>query len=184
MDDPIGTIRVRPTASTEPRRFKDCDGDTWTESEPGMLRLTKCAGDRNQYTGIEDSIEDVQMEHGPLTEIRPDVGADLRKARPPDPRAGTEAAGGGRRMSMEDQCAPYRAKLKAEPFASIVPNRRPEVKLHAGVGLAKLAVGYSTGSGARGGEIYGRTADGWELLYCVESGTQFADLPWNREGSG
>ncbi|WP_327379406.1 hypothetical protein [Streptomyces sp. NBC_01212] len=55
------------------RQFKDCDGDTWTEFEPGMLRLTECAGYRNQYTGIEDSIEDVQAEHGPLTEIRPDV---------------------------------------------------------------------------------------------------------------
>lgn len=55
------------------RQFKDCDGDTWTEFEPGMLRLTECAGDRNQYTGIEDSIEDVQTAHGPLTEIRPDV---------------------------------------------------------------------------------------------------------------
>ncbi|WP_069752922.1 hypothetical protein [Streptomyces sp. EN16] len=55
------------------RQFKDRDGDTWTEFEPGMLRLMKCAGDRNQYTGIEDSIEDVQADHGPLTEIRPDV---------------------------------------------------------------------------------------------------------------
>ncbi|WP_143673782.1 hypothetical protein [Streptomyces sp. or20] len=87
-------------------------------------------------------------------------------------------------MSMDDQCAPYRAKLKAEPFASIVPDRRPEVKYHAGVGLAKLAVGYNTWGGARGGEIYGRTADGWELLYRVESGTQLEDLPWNREGDG
>ncbi|MDX2978183.1 hypothetical protein ABT309_09120 [Streptomyces microflavus] len=73
MADPIGTIRVRPVSSDVPRRFKDCDGDTWSEYEPGMLRLTECAGDRNQYTGIEDSIEDVQADHGPLTEIRPDV---------------------------------------------------------------------------------------------------------------
>ncbi|CAM5406155.1 hypothetical protein ACTFBT_01060 [Streptomyces microflavus] len=84
-------------------------------------------------------------------------------------------------MSMNDQCAPYRAKLKAEPFASIVPDRRPVVKVHAGIGLAKLAVGYEEFKGARGGEIYGRTADGWELLYRVESGTQFEDLPWRKE---
>ncbi|WP_405927873.1 hypothetical protein OG554_03490 [Streptomyces griseus] len=84
-------------------------------------------------------------------------------------------------MSMDDQCAPYRTKLKAEPFASIVPDRRPEVKYHAGIGLAKLAVGYNTWGGARGGEIYGRTADGWELLYRVESGTQLEDLPWRKE---
>ncbi|MFJ9213040.1 hypothetical protein [Streptomyces sp. NPDC102264] len=57
----------------EPRRFKDCDGDIWTEVEPGMLRLTECAGGRNQYIGIEGSIEDTQASHGPLTEIRPDV---------------------------------------------------------------------------------------------------------------
>ncbi|MFF1417588.1 hypothetical protein [Streptomyces sp. NPDC058280] len=55
------------------RQFKDCDGDTWTEYAPGMLRLTECAGDRNQYTGIEASIEDTQADHGPLTEVRPDV---------------------------------------------------------------------------------------------------------------
>ncbi|MFB8071090.1 hypothetical protein [Streptomyces californicus] len=71
--DPLGTFRVRPASSTEPRRFKDCDGDTWTEFKPGMLRLTKCAGDRNAYTGLEGSIEDTEADHGPLTEIRPDV---------------------------------------------------------------------------------------------------------------
>ncbi|MEV7250257.1 hypothetical protein [Streptomyces cyaneofuscatus] len=86
-------------------------------------------------------------------------------------------------MTMDDQCAPYCAKLKAEPFASIVPDRRPEVKLHAGIGLAKLAVGYHTWGGVRGGEIYGRTADGWELIYRVESGTQLDDLPWRKEGT-
>ncbi|MFJ3084439.1 hypothetical protein ACIPJG_32445 [Streptomyces halstedii] len=83
-------------------------------------------------------------------------------------------------MSIEDDCAPYRAKLKAEPFASIVPGRRPAVKCHAGIGLAKLAVGYEESEGARGGEIYGRTGEGWELLYRVESGTPTSQLPWRE----
>ncbi|MGP3750853.1 hypothetical protein [Streptomyces sp. IBSNAI001] len=84
-------------------------------------------------------------------------------------------------MNIETECAPHRAKLKAEPFASIVPDRRPPVKVHAGIGLAKLAVGYQTWGGARGGEIYERTADGWQLLFRVEAGTQTDDLPWNKE---
>ncbi|MGW2950745.1 hypothetical protein [Streptomyces eurythermus] len=79
---------------------------------------------------------------------------------------------------MEAQCAPYRAKLKAEPFASIVPGRRPEVKYHAGLGLAKLAVAYPSWGGARGGEIYERTVDGWSLLFRVERGTSSDQLPW------
>lgn len=58
------------------RKFKDCDGDTWTEYEPGMLRLTK------RVHGVlpEDctvSLEDVRDFHGPLTEIRPDVRAQV-----------------------------------------------------------------------------------------------------------
>ncbi|MFF1684468.1 MULTISPECIES: hypothetical protein [unclassified Streptomyces] len=81
-------------------------------------------------------------------------------------------------MSMESRCAPYRARLKAAPFATVIPDRRPEVKYHAGVGLAKLAVGYQSWGGARGGEIYERTADGWTLLYRVESGTPADGLPW------
>ncbi|MFE6493375.1 hypothetical protein [Streptomyces sp. NPDC057748] len=87
-------------------------------------------------------------------------------------------------MSMEEECADYRSKLKADPYASIVPGRRPPVKCHAGVGLAKLAVGYEEFEGARGGEIYERAADGWRLLYRVESGTPTADLPWNKEVDG
>ncbi|WP_328967923.1 hypothetical protein [Streptomyces sp. NBC_00239] len=82
---------------------------------------------------------------------------------------------------MEAQCARYRAKLKSEPYASIVPGRRPEVKYHAGLGLAKLAVGYQGFRGARGGEIYEYTPDGWTLLYRVESGTPMAELPWRVE---
>lgn len=83
--------------------------------------------------------------------------------------------------SMEAQCAPYRTRLRAEPFASIVPDRRPEVKYHAGLGLAKLAVGYLTwGRTVRGGEIYERTADGWSLLFRVESGTPADELPWRE----
>ncbi|GAB1326930.1 hypothetical protein [Streptomyces sennicomposti] len=82
---------------------------------------------------------------------------------------------------IESMCAPHRSKLKGEPFATIVPDRRPTVKYHAGIALAKLAVGWAGGySGARGGEIYERTADGWSLLYRVEAGTPADDLPWRR----
>ncbi|MFD5504627.1 hypothetical protein ACFWJS_33790 [Streptomyces sp. NPDC127061] len=89
---------------------------------------------------------------------------------------------------MSDRCAPYRSKLNPAPFATIVPSRTPEVKYHAGLGRAKLAVAYSGGywdakarrtvNAARGGEIYERTADGWALLYCVERGTPENELPW------
>ncbi|MFF6928321.1 hypothetical protein [Streptomyces californicus] len=71
--DPLGTFRVRPTSSTEPRRFRDCDGGTWTEFEPGWLRLTERVGGETMFVGTEDSMEDVRDTHGPLTEIRPDV---------------------------------------------------------------------------------------------------------------
>ncbi|MEU3986118.1 hypothetical protein AB0F77_39680 [Streptomyces sp. NPDC026672] len=84
----------------------------------------------------------------------------------------------GEGRTMEAQCAPYRGKLQAAPFATIIPDRRPEVKYHAGIGLAKLAVAYHTWGGARGGEIYERTADGWELIYRVEEGTSSDELPW------
>ncbi|MGW1268163.1 hypothetical protein [Streptomyces sp. NPDC002491] len=80
--------------------------------------------------------------------------------------------------SMQEQCARYLPKLRADAYATIVPDRRPAVKCHAGIGLAKLAVGYGTWSGARGGEIYKRTETGWELLYRVESGTPSDELPW------
>ncbi|MCQ6554751.1 hypothetical protein NPS70_16320 [Streptomyces sp. C10-9-1] len=92
---------------------------------------------------------------------------------------------------METRCAPYRSKLKPEPYATIVPSRRPEVKYHAGLGRAKSAVGFTNGqardasgrwhSPVRGGEIYERTADGWELLYRVESGTPASELPWRDD---
>ncbi|MEU1254822.1 hypothetical protein ABZ445_16230 [Streptomyces chartreusis] len=82
--------------------------------------------------------------------------------------------------SMEAQCAPHMAKLKAEAFATVVPDRKPPVKCHAGIGLAKLAVGYEQYGGARGGEIYERTADGWSLLYRVEAGTPTSQLPWKE----
>lgn len=81
---------------------------------------------------------------------------------------------------MEAQCAGYRSKLNPAPFATIVPSRRPEVKYHAGMGRAKSAVSYAVWGGARGGEIYERTADGWALLYRVESGTPTDELPWKR----
>jgi hypothetical protein len=81
---------------------------------------------------------------------------------------------------MEAQCAPYHSRLRAAPFATIIPDRRPEVKYHAGIGLAKLAVAYQSWGGARGGEIYERTADGWTLLFRVEAGTSADELPWRE----
>lgn len=84
--------------------------------------------------------------------------------------------------SMEQQCAEHRSKLKAEPFATIIPDRRPPVKCHAHIGLAKLAIAYESFHGqARGGELYELTDDGWKLRYRVESGTPAADLPWRSE---
>lgn len=55
------------------RQFKDCDGDTWTEFEPGELKLTAQANGGTTHVGITGSIEDTAASHGPLTEIRPDV---------------------------------------------------------------------------------------------------------------
>jgi hypothetical protein len=81
---------------------------------------------------------------------------------------------------MEAQCAPHLPKLKTEAFATIVPDRSPPVKCHAGIGLAKLAVAYASWGGARGGEIYERTADGWSLLFRVEAGTPADELPWRK----
>lgn len=94
---------------------------------------------------------------------------------------------------MERRCAVYRDKLKGEPFASIVPARTPELKYHGSIGRAKSAVAYSEGfqdpdtgryvGRPRGGEIYRRAADGWELVYRVEKGTPTSALPWKVEGS-
>jgi hypothetical protein len=84
---------------------------------------------------------------------------------------------------MESLCAAHAARLKADPYVSIVPDRTPVVKVHRNVGLAKLAVGYAVGwdRTARGGEIYRRSADGWELLYRVEARTPLDALPWKGE---
>ncbi|MFD9442121.1 hypothetical protein [Streptomyces sp. NPDC060001] len=82
--------------------------------------------------------------------------------------------------AMQDDCAPHHKKLKVEAYATIIPDRRPPVKCHAGIGLAKLAVAYQSWGGARGGEIYRRTEAGWELLYRVESGTPSSELPWKE----
>jgi hypothetical protein len=94
---------------------------------------------------------------------------------------------------MERRCAAYRNRLKGEPFASIVPARSPELKYHGSLGRAKTAVAYNeriydpvnrrTFDGARGGEIYRRTSDGWELAYRVEKGTPTSALPWKAEGA-
>ncbi|MFG3244632.1 hypothetical protein [Streptomyces sp. NPDC048157] len=59
------------------RKFLDCDGDTWTEHEPGMLRLTERADGSAMCVGSKASIEDVRDIHGPLTEVRPDVRAQV-----------------------------------------------------------------------------------------------------------
>lgn len=83
--------------------------------------------------------------------------------------------------AMEAACAMYLRKLTAKPpYASIIPDRRPVVKCHSNIGLAKLAVGYSAWGGVRGGEIYRRTDDGWELVFRVESGTPASELPWRE----
>lgn len=55
------------------RRFIDCDGDTWVECEPGVVRLTERANGATLFVGWTSSIEDVRDLHGPLTEILPDV---------------------------------------------------------------------------------------------------------------
>lgn len=82
---------------------------------------------------------------------------------------------------MEALCAEHRSKLRSQPFATIVPDRRPPVKCHAHIGLAKLAVGHGGfHNSARGGEIYELTADGWKLKYRVESGTPTDALPWKE----
>ncbi|MET9480979.1 hypothetical protein [Streptomyces sp. NPDC006638] len=80
LDDPLGTIRVRP-ATTAARRFLDCDGDTWEEYEPGELKCVAVAGEsRLWFVGTSSSIEDVGASHGPITEIRPEAPepADFR----------------------------------------------------------------------------------------------------------
>ncbi|MFB7188438.1 hypothetical protein ACFCZT_24715 [Streptomyces sp. NPDC056230] len=59
------------------RKFLDCDGDTWTEYEPGWLRLTERANGSTMFVGSVVSIEEARDEHGPLTEIRPDVRAQV-----------------------------------------------------------------------------------------------------------
>ncbi|MET9729321.1 hypothetical protein ABZZ79_01260 [Streptomyces sp. NPDC006458] len=94
---------------------------------------------------------------------------------------------------MERRCAAYRDKLKGEPYASIVPSRAPELKYHGNIGRAKQAVTYSewiynaetrrSSRSVRGGEIYRRTADGWELLHRVEQGTPESELPWKQQGA-
>jgi hydroxypyruvate isomerase len=84
--------------------------------------------------------------------------------------------------SMEAMCAEHRSKLKAEPYATIIPDRRPAVKCHAHIGLAKLAIAYeSYHQQARGGELYELTDDGWKLLYRVEACTPVKELPWRAE---
>jgi hypothetical protein len=84
-------------------------------------------------------------------------------------------------MSMEERCARY--KLPSHPaFASIIPTRHPEVKMHSGVGTAKAAVGYQWNHGkARGGEIHEWRDDAWHLLYRVEAGTPTTELPWRKK---
>jgi hypothetical protein len=86
---------------------------------------------------------------------------------------------------MEARCKHYREKLvepKTPTYATIIPDRYQQpVKLHMCIGQAKAAIAYTYWSGARGGELYQKTAEGWELLYRVERGTATADLPWKSK---
>jgi hypothetical protein len=94
-------------------------------------------------------------------------------------------------ISMEAQCREYAAKLKATPYVSIVPSRRPVVKVHRTLGLAKIAVAYgvtyfdpstrSVREKVRGGEIHQQVGERWELLYRVEADTPAAEMPWKKE---
>ncbi|MFJ3634661.1 hypothetical protein [Streptomyces sp. NPDC090112] len=92
--------------------------------------------------------------------------------------------------SMEKRCEEPRKGLAGMPYASIVPDRNPALKYHVGLGRAKAAVAWELPNrynyetrqfeyrGVRGGEVYKRTGDTWELLHRVESGTRFDELPW------
>lgn len=73
LEDPIGTIRVRPVSSDEPRRFKDCDGDVWIEVGVSSLQhVGSTVGDPVEGGRIDDRSW-IEHQFGPLTEIRPDV---------------------------------------------------------------------------------------------------------------
>lgn len=94
---------------------------------------------------------------------------------------------------IEERCAPWRGGLKGLPYASIVPDRSPELKYHNGLHRAKSAVAYERPpfylhrgqrleyGGVRGGEIYERDGHAWKLLFRVEAGTLPEDLPWRKE---
>ncbi|MFB7782037.1 hypothetical protein ACFC1D_04870 [Streptomyces vinaceus] len=96
--------------------------------------------------------------------------------------------------TMEERCEEPRKGLTGLPFASIVPDRNPALKYHVGLGRAKSAVAWERPNrynretrmfehqGVRGGEIYERRGDGWELLYRVEAGTLYENLPWQVNG--
>ena len=62
------------------RQFTDCDGDTWTEFEPGTLRITEYATGVLPLPEWTMSISDVQRDYGPLTDVGTDVRALLADA--------------------------------------------------------------------------------------------------------
>ncbi|MFI5802943.1 hypothetical protein [Streptomyces sp. NPDC051561] len=96
---------------------------------------------------------------------------------------------------MEARCDGFRRMLQAEVFASIVPGRSPEIRYHESLLGAQAGVGWErpphvrwdghefahTYQGVRGGEIYWRLGDEWQLIFRVEEGSHALDLPWLEE---
>ncbi|ONI83529.1 hypothetical protein ALI22I_34120 [Saccharothrix sp. ALI-22-I] len=64
-------------------------------------------------------------------------------------------------------------------YASRVPSRSPNWKVHTTLGRAHAAVAWSPYSGARGGEVWKLVEGEWKLLDTVESGTSADALPWH-----
>ncbi|QNJ42041.1 hypothetical protein [Streptomyces buecherae] len=85
---------------------------------------------------------------------------------------------------MEDRCAPYLPDLGETPYATIIPERTPVVRVHTSLRLARLALGWEVPPrhgryrGLRGGELYEHCGGGWELVHRVERGAMPDDLPW------
>ncbi|MGP3750852.1 hypothetical protein [Streptomyces sp. IBSNAI001] len=76
LEDPLGTIRVRPTA-TAPRQFRDCDGDIWEPASAGYLKCVAAPDGAPHESGRTETRAWVEENYGPLTEIRPDVDVRL-----------------------------------------------------------------------------------------------------------
>lgn len=76
----------------------------------------------------------------------------------------------------EEFPSPYLVK----PYMTIVPGRRPKMKMHIGIGQAKNALAmYGSKFGCvRGGDLYEWRGDGWVRLYSVPENTPDNQLPW------